>query len=471
MYDLIVIGGGTGGLTAARLVTASGKRVALIERDRPGGDCLWHGCVPSKSLIHAAKLYHAALNSQRFGVDVDGARLDYDAVRQHIAEAQQESGRVDSPETIASWGVELITGSAQFTSSHAVSVDGRKLRARNFVIATGSKPTIPPIPGLLEAGFDTNVELLDWPTLPESLAILGGGSIGVEFGQVMARFGVKVAIIERDERLIEHEEPAASEVICRVLSGEGIEVITRAEVARVERTGDRCIISLRTTAGPKTIGSERALVATGRSPGIDGLQLDAAGVRVTSRGIAIDAYLRTSQPHIYAVGDVNGGPQLTHVAEDQARTVAKSILSRDRLLSRKPARWNGRVVPRVTYTDPEVASVGLTEAEAHRTRTGVHTWTVPLAEVDRAITMGATDGFLKVVTARGWQSRIPGLAARVGDEIVGACFVGPNAGDLLMPIVVAMRAHLPIGMVAWNMQAYPTLALGVRQVTGLPFDA
>ncbi|MBE0611437.1 MAG: FAD-dependent oxidoreductase [Dehalococcoidia bacterium] len=198
--------------------------------------------------------------------------------------------------------------------------------------------------------------------------------------------------------------------------------------------------------------------------------MDAAGVAASPRGIRVDAHLRTSQAHIYAVGDVNGGPQFTHVAEDQARTVAGTLANRGGLGSR-PAKWSGRVVPRVTYTDPEVAAVGLTEEQARRSRKGVRAWQVPLTHVDRAITMGQTEGFLKLVTARGWQSRMPGLAKRVGDEIVGACFVGPNAGDLLMPVVMAMRARLPIGLVAWNMQAYPTLSLGVRQVAGLPFES
>lgn len=183
----------------------------------------------------------------------------------------------------------------------------------------------------------------------------------------------------------------------------------------------------------------------------------------------MDERLRTSQPHIFAVGDVNGSLQFTHVAEDQARTVARSLRDAGGRF-RKPAKWNSRVVPRVTFTGPEVASVGLTEEQARRQCRGVRVWRVPLTDVDRAITMGETEGFLKLVTARGWQSRIPGLAKRVGDEIVGACFVGPNAGDILMPVVMAMRARLPIGLVAWNMQAYPTLALGVRQAAGLQFD-
>ncbi|MGE0600585.1 MAG: NAD(P)/FAD-dependent oxidoreductase [Dehalococcoidia bacterium] len=470
MYDLVVIGAGTGGLTAARLVARQGKKVALVERDRPGGDCLWTGCVPTKALIHAARVLHDASTGGRFGVQAAELRLDFEEVRRHVAASQEAAGRVDSAEEISSWGVELVRGDAKFVDEHTVTVAGRRLQARAFVIATGSKPAVPSIPGMDEAGFDTNVELLDWQALPRSLAILGGGPIGVEFAQVMCRFGVQVTLIERLPRLLEREEPDASIVVERVLRAEGVEVVTGANVVRVERDGAFRRVWLE-ESGPETaITCERLAAATGRKPVLGSLNLEAAGVAASPRGVKVNAYLRTSQPHIFAVGDVNGGPQFTHVAEDQARTVTRTLLSGGRLRSRA-ARWNGRVVPRVTYTDPEVAAVGLTEEQAQRSRKGVRTWQVPLTDIDRAITMGQTEGFLQLVTARGWQSRIPGLAKRVGDEIVGACFVGPNAGELLMPVVMAMRARLPIGMVAWNMQAYPTLALGVRQVAGLPFES
>lgn len=470
MYDLVVIGAGTGGLTAAKLVARQGKKVALVERDRPGGDCLWTGCVPTKSMIHAAKLFHDASTGGRFGVQAAGLNLDFDAVRRHVAAAQGTAGTVDSPEAIASWGVELVRGEARFVDAHTVDVGGRRLQGRALVIATGSRPAVPPIPGLEEAGFDTNVELLDWQALPHSLAILGGGPIGAEFAQVMCRFGVQVTLIERFTRLLEREEPEASAVIEHVLSDEGVEVCTGANVVRIDREDSELRrIWLEEDGRERAVTCERLVVATGRTPVFASLNLDAAGVAASPRGIRVDAHLRTSQPHIFAVGDVNGGPQFTHVAEDQARTVAGTLANRGGLGSR-PAKWSGRVVPRVTYTDPEVAAVGLTEEQARRSRKGVRAWQVPLTDVDRAVTMGQTEGFLKLVTARGWQSRIPGLAKRVGDEIVGACFVGPNAGDLLMPVVMAMRARLPIGLVAWNMQAYPTLSLGVRQVAGLSFE-
>jgi pyruvate/2-oxoglutarate dehydrogenase complex dihydrolipoamide dehydrogenase (E3) component len=470
VYDLTVIGGGSGGLAAAKLVAREGKRVALIERERPGGDCLWTGCIPTKALVHSARILHSVREGGRFGVTASDVRLDFAAVRRHVAEAQRAAGRVDTPETIASWGVELVTGEAHFVDPHTVEVNGRQFRSQSFVLATGSKPSLPPIPGLAEAGFDTNVEVLDWERLPGSLAILGGGPIGVEFAQVMCRFGVRVTLIERLPRLLEREDPEASALIERLLTREGVEVITGANVTGVAPEGEQRRIELELPGGVRTIVAQRLLVATGRTPVFEALGLDAAGVRAARGAIEVDAHLQTSQPHIFAIGDVNGGPQFTHVAEDQARTVAGAITAGAGRFRKLP-RWNARVVPRVTYSDPEVAAVGLTEEEARHERRGARAWTVPLSEVDRAITSGATDGFLKLVTARGWQHRVPGLARRVGDEIVGACIVAPNAGDLLMPLAVAMRARLPVGVVAWNMQAYPTLALGVRQVAGLPFGS
>lgn len=467
-FDVVVIGAGTGGLTAARLLARAGKRVALVERGRPGGDCLWTGCVPTKALLHAAHAAHAARSGARFGVVTAGVSVDMAALRKHIASAQAAAGRPDTPEAIASWGVELVEGEARLLDAHTVEAGGRRLRGRALVIATGSHATLPPIPGLAEAAPDTNAEVFAWERLPATLGVLGGGPIGVEFAQAMCRLGVSVTLVEQLPRLLPREDPAASSVIEEVLRREGVDVRTGTQVVRVYRRPEGFEALFENGDRRERIVCERLLVATGRRPSIEGLGLEAAGVEVTPLGIRVDAALRTSVPHIFAVGDVNGSPQFTHVAEDQARTVARTLAASGKRFAR-PARWNGRVVPRVTFTDPEVASVGISEEDALRSRRGVRTWEIPLQEVDRALTMGQTDGFLRLVTARGWTRRIPGLAAKVGDEVVGATFVGPSAGDLLMPVVVAMRARLPIGLLAWNMQAYPTLALGVRQVAGRPF--
>ena len=463
-YDLVAIGAGTGGLTVTRLVAAKGKRVALIERDRPGGDCLYTGCVPTKALLEAAKLLYHARHGRGLGVVAEDARLDFPAVRQHLRRTQEIAGAVESPEGIARQGVELVQGEARFADPHTVAVGERRLTAANIVVATGSAPAIPAIPGLAEAGFETNAELVEWEELPASLGVVGGGPIGLEFAQMMNRFGVETTVFEALDQLLPRDEPDAAALIGDTLRREGITAYTSARVVRVEPSARGRRVVFEYEGAERTAECERLLVAVGRRPEVEGLGLEAAGVEYARNGIAVDKRMRTSQPHVYAVGDVAQGYQFTHVAEDQGRAVANT------LNGSRSGGWSDRVVPRVTYTDPEVASVGLTVAEAREAHRGVRVWEVPLAEVDRAVLMGQTEGFIRIVTARGWQRFVPGLSGRVGDEIVGATIVAPHAGDLLMPIVVAMRLRLPAGAVALNMQPYPTLALGVRQAVGLPFS-
>jgi len=467
-YDLVAIGGGTGGLTVARLTARTGKRVAVIERARPGGDCLWTGCVPTKALLASARRYHLATTSAAMGVIAGDVHLDFRAVRVHIAMSQARTGSVDSAAAIAAAGVDLVLGEASFIDPHTLQVGERTLSARNIVIATGGEPAIPPIPGLRDARPDTNVEVVAWETLPVSAVIIGGGPIGVEFCQALTRFGVNVTVLEAADRILPQDEPAASDLIRAVLKREGATIHTAARVSLVERRGAHLAVTFDSGGGPQTIECDRVVIAAGRAPELAALHLDRAGVAVTRRGVTVDSSLRTSQPHIFAVGDVTGGYQFTHVAEAQARLVA-NILQQGPL-GRRLQKWSDRVVPRVTYTDPEVASVGLTEEAARERHQRVRAWKVSLAEVDRAVVDGETDGYMKVITARGWPRFVPGLARLAGDEIVGASLVGPHAGDLLMPIVNAMKLRLPVGLLAWNMQAYPTLSLGVRQAAGLPFD-
>ena len=465
-YDLVTIGGGAAGLTVSRIVAAAGKKVALVERDRPGGDCLWTGCVPTKALIEVAQRLHDAHTGARFGLSLGDVQFDYARARQHVAEAQAQAGAIESPEAIASHGIELFRGDAHFLDAHTAEFEGGRLIAENIVIATGSEASVPPLPGLHETGFETNVEVLDWTTLPNSLCIIGGGPIGIEFAQMMNRLGVRVAVLEAAPHILPREDTAAAAIVAATLAGEGVQLFANAVVERIEKTAPGKRILLAQDGIGHAVESDRLLVATGRRPRLGGLRIEAAGVALVQGRLVTDDQLRTSQKHIFAIGDVASKYQFTHVAEAQGRLVANI------LLGKRHQKWSDRVIPRVTFTDPEVASVGLNENEARAAKVrGLRVWTLPLSAVDRAITMGRTEGFLKVLTAPGWNRFVPGLRKLMGDEIVGACLVGPHAGDLLMPLVVAMRAHLPMGIVAWNMQAYPTLALGVRQVTGQPFES
>jgi pyruvate/2-oxoglutarate dehydrogenase complex dihydrolipoamide dehydrogenase (E3) component len=401
------------------------------------------------------------MHAEVYGIRTSAVELDWAAVRLHVNEAQRLAGRIDSEDTIASWGTTLVRGEARFTSPHTLAVDGDEYTAGAFVIATGGAAAVPPIRGLSEAGFDTNVEAVDWQALPKSLLVIGGGAIGVEFAQTATRLGVETTIVEAAERLLPSEDPEASELVEKTLGLEGVTVHTGTSVDRVERTGEH----RRVTIGSRVVEAERILVATGRRPEVRGLGVEVANLRMRGGAIALDKQLRTSQSHIYAVGDVTGGPQFTHVAEAQGRLVANV------LLGKRFQSWPGAIVPRVTFTDPEVASVGMTEPEAQgRYGSKAKTWRIGLAEVDRAITIGRTEGFLKVTTAPGWNRFVPGLRRLMGDTIVGATLAAPSAGELLMPLVIAMRAKLPQGIAAWNMQAYPTMSIGLRQVLGERFD-
>lgn len=469
MYDVIAIGAGTAGLTVAKLAANAGKKVLLVERDRPGGDCLWTGCVPTKAIIECSRRLHEARTSHAFGVLADSVRFDFQKVRERVTESQALAGEIDSPETIRSHGIDFMTGTVSFVDPHTISIDGQRESGRHVVIATGGEPSIPPIPGLAECGPDTNVQAVAWEELPRSLAVIGGGPIGIEFAQALNRLGVTVTVLEVANRILERDEPGASEVISTVLRDEGVTIHTGARLAEVTETGGQKMVRYTGQDGiTATVPVERVLVAAGRRPEVASLQLEKAGVDATAKGITVDSALRTSQPHIFAAGDVTGGLQFTHVAEDQGRFIANYLKAGS--LARRGRSWNGRVVPRVTYTDPEVASAGLTEHDARATRKHVRVWDIPLAEVDRAIIMRRTEGYIRLITARGWHRWIPGASRLAGDEIVGVSIVAPHAGELLMPVVTAMRMRLPIGLVAWNMQAYPTLSLGVRQAAGLPFS-
>lgn len=452
-YDFAVIGGGTAGMTVATQVAMAGKRVALIEAERTGGDCLYTGCVPSKSLIASARALQTIREAGVHGISVSEIRLDLGQTidrKQRIIEVIEPH---DSPERLARAGVEVIAGHARFTSPRTLAVGDEQLRAGNFAITTGSQPAVPCIPGLAESGYVTNVEMLDRREVPRRLAVIGAGSIGLELGQTFARFGSEVTVIGRGPRMLRRDEPASTDVLQRALEREGIAFHMQTMVERVEATGTGKRLRLRNAVGEETgIETDEILVAVGRKPRTENLGLDLAGVDPGEAGIQVDKRLRTSASHIWACGDVTGPPYWTHAAEDQARTVAANVLG-----GRKT--WSARAIPWATYTDPEVAGVGLTIEEArqrHGDRIDVLQW--PYGAIDRAQTDGATAGLMTVILTRGW------TRGRLGGEIAGAHIVGQRAGDLINQFAFMMAWRLPAGMLARTVQTYPSLSLGVRQV-------
>ncbi len=450
-YDVVVIGGGSAGLPAAGLAADLGARVALIEREKLGGECLYTGCVPSKALLHVARVAARVRDARRYGLSAHLDPVDLGAVEDYvgrvIAEVYAES---DAPEHYERRGVDVVIGSPRFVSHSAVSVNGRTISARGFVICTGSHPAIPPLPGLREAGYLTNESVFDPRELPARLVVLGGGPIGCELGQAFARLGAHVTIFERLERLIPKDEPEASALLRARLEREDVTVLTRADVKEVAvRDGVKHIIA-NTPAGPLDVAADAILVAVGRTPNTADLGLDAAGVRLDAKsgGIAVDAALRSSNPRIYAAGDVTGGYLFTHAAALESRTAVRNILFPGQ------AKLDERVMPWATFTEPEVARVGLSEAEA-RAQHGerVRVYTQPMRAVDRAVAEGEPDGFIKLVSdEKGY--------------LLGATIAGPAAGEFIGEVALAMRERIRLDRLAATTHVYPTVALGLQQAAG-----
>ena len=439
--DLAVIGGGTAGLVAAIGAAGQGARVVLIEQARTGGDCLWSGCVPSKALIEAASAAHVARSSQHLGVSTPRVEIDLGAVMQHVKDAIGVLEPHDSPQRLRSLGIEVVHGHATLVAPDALEVDGHRIPFRRALIATGSAPVVPDLPGFDAVEPLTNESVWDLTELPERLVVLGGGAIGCELGQAFARLGSQVTIVEMADRLLVKEEPDASELIAHHLREEGLEVHlgTRALRAEVDGDGSRHLV-VDAGAGEQRLAFDRLLVAVGRAPRTAGLGLEAAEVALDRRGaVMVDERLRTSNPRIFAAGDVTLALPFTHVASTHGATVVQNALFGLR------AKVDHERIPWVTFTSPEVARVGLTADEA-RTRFGQRAVVRDSDHItlDRAVTADATGGFARLV----------------GDHkgrLVGATVVGPRAGETIGEIVAWMAGDAKLAAIARSStHAYPT---------------
>lgn len=457
--DLVVIGGGPGGLIIASVASQLGLRVTLVEAsDRLGGDCLHYGCVPSKALIHAAKVADLMRRAPEYGLPACTAEVDLAAVNERVRAVIDRIQEHDDPERFRGYGCEVLFGTARFTGPDTIEVGGEPVAGRRFVIATGSRPAVPPLEGLAEAGYLTNEQVFSLESLPPRLAVLGGGPIGVELAQAYARLGSRVTLLQRGPTLLPREDPEAARLLAEVLAAEGMDVVTGAEPLRVERREDGRVIHYRQEEREQTLACDEILVAIGRRPATDGLDLEAAGVEIGHGGVQVDRRLRTSNRRIFACGDVAGPYQFTHMAEYQAGVVLANAVFR------MPKKVDYRVVPWVTYTDPEIARVGLTEAEAAEQGVPVEVLHFPLKDVDRAIVEHEDRGFAKLLVKKG--SRFRG-----GGRIVGATLVGSHAGELLHEVVLAMQAGVPIGTLSATIHAYPTRAQIVRRTVNTHFSA
>ena len=445
--DICVIGGGSGGLSVAASAAQLGASVALCERGRMGGDCLNFGCVPSKSLLAAAEAATLARTGGRFGVDLGPPAIDHRQVRDHVRKVIAAIAPIDSVERFTGLGVRVIEASAAFVGRREIKADDVSVTARRFVIATGSSPAVPPIPGLDAVAYLTNETVFDLETRPRHLVVIGGGPIGCELAQAHRRLGADVSVIEM-ARIIPREDPELADFIRRSLMADGVKFFEGARVLRVEPAGDDIAVVLAGESGEQRIAGSHLLIATGRRPNVDGLDLDAAGVRFTPKGISVDGRLRTTNPRIFAIGDATGPYQFTHLANYHAGIVLRNALFR------WPARVDYRALSWVTFTDPELARVGLSEEEArgrHGSDLRILRW--PFHDNDRAQAQHATEGLVKVVTTR-------------RGRVLGAAIVGPHAGELLQPWIFATAGRIGLRDIAEGIVPYPTLGEVNKRAAG-----
>jgi pyruvate/2-oxoglutarate dehydrogenase complex dihydrolipoamide dehydrogenase (E3) component len=448
-YDLVVIGAGTAGLVTAAGAAGLGARVALVERDLMGGDCLNVGCVPSKALIRAARAWADVTQAGEFGVRVpEGARVDFGAVMERMRRLRASLSATDSAARFRSLGVDVFFGEGRFTGRDAVEVAGRVLRFRRAVIATGARASIPPMPGLAEAGYLTNETVFDLTELPGRLAVIGAGPIGCELAQAFARFGAAVSLLDSERQILVREDRDAAARVEQALVRDGVHLVLGSTVKRVERApGGECLLHVDAGGGSQTLAVDAMLVAVGRAPNVEGLGLKAAGVAFDRRtGVRVNERLQTTNPRIFAAGDVCSELKFTHNSDFQARVVIQNALFLGR------ARRSGLVVPWCTYTDPEVARVGLSEAQAGERGIAVRTFVQELRDVDRAVLDGETEGFVKVHVREGT------------DTIVGATIVARHAGEMLPELTLAIVRGVGLGALASVIHAYPTQADAIRKL-------
>jgi pyruvate/2-oxoglutarate dehydrogenase complex dihydrolipoamide dehydrogenase (E3) component len=442
-FDLIVIGAGSAGLAAAGVANGFGARVALVERDRVGGDCTWTGCVPSKALLHVAAIAQQAKTSSSMGVSSDNVRIDFNQVMRHVHAVIERVYAHETPQVLEQSGIRVVTGQARFLDPHTIDVDGVTLRARRFILCTGSRPAIPAIAGLDGVACLTSSNVFDLAELPGRLIVLGGGAIGVELSQAFQRLGSSVTVIEAGERLLSFADPRASAVIAEALRTEGVTLRTGEVVERV--VAENGCVRVMTTNGD--VHGDRLLVATGRKPVVDGLELERAGVEVTEDGITVDARLRTSQKHIFAAGDVTGGPQFTHYAAWQAASATRNALLPF------PTDATPRAVPWIVFSDPEVAQVGISESDARASMRAHRIIHYPAAQIDRAHTIGDQTGFITLIATR-W------------GRLVGATVAGAGAGETINELSLAIHRRMSLLAVSQSLHAYPTWGLAIQEASG-----
>jgi len=447
-----VIGAGSAGLVSSYIAAAVKAKVALIEKHQMGGDCLNTGCVPSKALIRSAKMLSYSRRAAEFGLSKTDSEVDFAAVMERVQQVITKVEPHDSIERYTSLGVECLTGEARITSPYTVAVNGRVLTTRSIIIATGASPFVPPIPGLAETGCLTSDTLWELREKPERLVVLGGGPIGAEMTQAFARLGCQVTQVEMAPRLMIREDAEVSALIRSRFEAEGVKVLTGHAAKQVVIENGEKILLCDHRGSEVRIPFDQIIVAVGRKPSVKGFGLEELGVHISERGtVETDAFLRTNIPNILCAGDVAGPYQFTHTAGHQAWYAAVNAL----FAGFKSFAVDYRVIPWCTFTDPEVARVGLSEEEARQRQVPFEVTRYPLEDLDRAIADSEAHGWVKILT-------VPGK-----DKILGVTIVGPHAGDLLAEYVLAMKHGIGLNKILGTIHVYPTLAEANKMAAGV----
>ena len=445
-YHLVVIGGGTAGLVAAAGAASLGARVALIERNRLGGDCLNFGCVPSKGVIRAARAWKEAREAaEHFGAPTVEGEGSFAFAMERMRRLRADISDHDSAARFRDLGVDVFLGKGRFTGPDAVEVGGRRLRFRRALIATGARAAAPPIPGLAEAGYMTNETIFSLTELPRRLVVIGGGPIGSEMSQSFARFGSRVTLFDTGSHVLLREDADAAAIVQKSMLCDGVVLELQASISRIERRGEALMIHFERAGQEHAVEADEVLVAVGRAANVNGLGLKEADVRYSKFGVEVDERLRSSNKRIYAAGDVASRYKFTHTADAQARIVLQNAL----FFGRKKA--SDLVIPWVTYTSPEIAHVGLYEKDTRERGLEVETLTIPLSEVDRAVLDGEGEGFLRIRIKKG------------SDRILGATLVAEHAGEMLGELTLAITAGVGLRTISGVIHPYPTQAEVIKK--------
>jgi pyruvate/2-oxoglutarate dehydrogenase complex dihydrolipoamide dehydrogenase (E3) component len=449
-YDLIVIGGGAAGLSLASIASRLGVKVALIDAGSLGGDCLHYGCVPSKTLIHAANVAHTARSGGDIGVHAKNVSVDFPAVISRIQTVIQTiQDHADSPERFREMGCDVwVNTKAFFVDSRTVDIGEKRITGKKIVICTGTRPSTLALPGLEEAGYLTNETVFKLSSQPKSLIVIGSGPIGCELAQAFQRLGTQVTLLNRSDRILGKEDPAVQQFMREQFTAEGIEIFTGIEMQKAELGGENKTITFIKDGQENTVSAEEILVAVGRQSNADTLQLENAGVKMTEKGYVLtNNRLQTSQKHIYAAGDASGHMQFTHSAGYEAGVVVSNALLHI------PKSINTDLIPWTTFTDPEVASCGINEETAKKKSIAYTVSTFPLSHQDRALAENTASGFITLILGK-------------KDKILGVQIVGPHAGELIHEWILARNFGIKLSKISGMVHVYPTLAGANQQAAG-----